>query len=415
VFRGVIYEGSNFGCLYAINEVDGTIRWSKFTAYQPKQTCVQQLGIVSTVSVQDDGVGNPVLYFHSADGYLYKMNGSDGSTIWKSLVQIPSATQNDVFAWSSPTVANGKVIVGVSSNCDTPFVQGQVRAYDAASGNLAWVHKMVPDGFLGGGDWYDAAVDGAGNVYVSTGSVTDAQASAHPNTTPGFEQYSILKLDGRNGNLVWKAPAPKTNGDPDYASSPILFRGGGVDLVGATNKDGWFRVYRQDNGGEVWQAQVGTFDSNGYSSALSGGVWDGARLFVASNVTTTGGPWTQTFPGAWAPQPGTSAPGSVRELDPATGNLATVGGQPFELALPSNVLGPCSINANQLLICAGGHLAGNTLTNHDNGLYVIDTTQPPGVLRHIEDIQNYGEFAQPVQETGAILAANTDALSKWGQ
>jgi hypothetical protein len=47
-------------------------------------------------------------------------------------------------------------------------------------------------------------------------------------------------------------------------------------------------------------------------------------------------------------------------------------------------------------------------------VYVIDTTQPPGVLRHIEDVQNYGEFAQPVQESGAVLAANTDALSKWG-
>jgi outer membrane protein assembly factor BamB len=405
VFRGVIYEGSNFGCLYAINEADGTVIWSKFTAYQPKQTCVQQLGIVSTVNVQDDGAGNPVLYFHSPDGYLYKMNGSDGSMIWRTVVQIPSSTQNDVYAWSTPTVANGKVIVGVSSNCDTPFVQGQVRAYDAATGNLLWVHKMVPDGFLGAGDWYDAAVDGAGNVYVSTGSVTDAQANA---------QYSILKLDGRDGTLGWKAPAPKITGDPDYASSPVLFRGGGVDLVGATNKDGIFRVYRQVDGAPMWQAQIGTFDPNGFSSALAGGVWDGSRLFLARNVTTTG-TWTQLSPGAWGPGPnGTSAAGSVRELDPATGNLKTVGGQPFELALPSNVLGPCSINANQLLICAGGHLAGTTLTAHDNGLYVIDTTQPPGVLRHIEDVQNYGEFAQPVQESGAVLAANTDALSKWG-
>ena len=45
---------------------------------------------------------------------------------------------NDVFAWSSPTVVNGKVIIGVSSNCDTPFTQGQVRAYDANTGALLW-------------------------------------------------------------------------------------------------------------------------------------------------------------------------------------------------------------------------------------------------------------------------------------
>ena len=412
--NGVIYVGSNFGCLYAINESNGTVRWSKFTAFQPKQTCVQRLGIVSSVVVRDEGAG-PVLYFHSPDGWLYKLKGSDGSTIWRTVVQIPSATTNDVYAWSSPTVANGKVIVGVSSNCDTPFVQGQVRAYDQGSGTLLWVHKTVPDGFVGAGDWYDAAVDGSGNVYVSTGSTTDAQAAAHPNTTPGFEQYSIVKLDGGNGNMVWKAPAPKHTGDPDYASSPILFQGNGVDLVGATNKDGWFRAYRQDSGAELWQALVGSADSNGFTSALAGGVWDGSRLFIASNATRTGGTWAQFLPGVWSPTGGSPAFGSVRALDPATGALLSVGGQPFELPLPSNILGPCTMNGNLVLICAGGHISGPDLSGHDNGLFVIDSTKPPWVLRHLEDVRNFGEFPQPVQENGAILAASTDALVKWGQ
>jgi outer membrane protein assembly factor BamB len=364
--------------------------------------------------VQDDGSGNAVLYFHSPDGYLYKLRGSDGSTVWRSLVRVPSTTVNDVYAWSSPTVANGKVIVGVSSNCDTPFVQGQVRAYDATNGNLLWTHKTIPDGFVGAGDWYDAAVDSAGNVYASTGSTTDATATAHPNTTAGFEEYSLLKLDGSTGALLWKAPAPKHTGDPDYASSPLLFRGGGVDLVGATNKDGWFRAYRQDTGGEVWQALIGTSTPSGYAAALSGGVWDGTHLFIASNATTTGGTWAQYPLGVWSPQNGSAAAGSVRELDPATGNLVSVGGQPFELPLPSTVLGPCTINANQMLICAGGHVPAD-LSAHDNGLFIVDTTQPPKVVRHLEDTHNYSEFPQPVQENGAILAANTDALAKWGQ
>jgi outer membrane protein assembly factor BamB len=408
VFHGVIYVGSNFGCLYAINEANGAVRWSKFTAYQPKQTCVQQLGIVSSVNVQDDGSGNPVLYFHSPDGYLYKLNGSDGSTIWRTVVQIPSTTQNDVYAWSSPTVANGKVVIGVSSNCDTPFVQGKVIAYDSNDGHLIWTHKTVPDGFSGAGDWYDAALDPTGNVYVTTGSVTDSQATAHPNTTDGFEQYSLIKLDGTNGNLVWKAPAPKISGDPDYGSSPILFTGNGVPMVGATNKDGWFRAYRQDNGAEVWQALIGTAETNGFVSALAGGLWDGLRLFIASNATRTGGSWAQAFPGAWIPQGGGPAAGSVRALNPATGALI------FELPLPSNILGPCSMNANLMLVCAGGHLAGTDLAGHDNGLFIVDTTKPPWVLRHLEDVRNFGGFSQPVQENGAILAGNTDALSKWG-
>ena len=92
---------------------------------------------------------------------------------------------------------------------------------------------------------------------------------------------------------------------------------------------------------------------------------------------------------------------------PATGALIA------ELPLPSNILGPCTMNANLLLVCAGGHLAGPDLAGHDNGLFIVDTTKPLWILRHLEDARNFGQFPQPVQENGAILAANTDALAKW--
>jgi hypothetical protein len=72
------------------------------------------------------------------------------------------------------------------------------------------------------------------------------------------------------------------------------------------------------------------------------------------------------------------------------------------------------MNASLMLVCAGGHLAGTDLAGHDNGMFIVDTTKPPWVLRHLEDVRNFGGFSQPVQENGAILAGNTDALSKWG-
>jgi outer membrane protein assembly factor BamB len=422
VLHGTIYAGDDFGCLHAIDEATGKIIWTKYAAYQPNLTCAQQLGIVSSINVQDDGSGNAVLYFHSPDGYLYKLRGSDGSQIWRSLVQIPSTTTNDVYAWSSPTVVNGKVIIGISSNCDIPFVQGQVRAYDASNGNLLWVHKTIPDGYAGAGQWTDAAVDANGDVYVSTGSTYDSTAQAHPNTTPGFEQYSIIKLNGSTGALMWKAPAPQYLSDPDYASSPILFQGGGVGLVGATNKDGWFRVYRQSDGVEVWQAQVGSQGTEADTSISSGGVWDGTHLFVLSNATKTGGTWTQFPYGVWTPQGGTSTPGSLRQLDPATGALVSVGGSRWELPMPSNMMGPCSMNANSLLVCAGGQLQNVDDNAHNNGVFVIDTTRPASsaIVAHLEDrpngtnTVNFGEFAQPIIENGAILAANLNEIVKWG-
>jgi outer membrane protein assembly factor BamB len=411
-FKGVVYVGGTSGCLYAINQSDGSRRWSRFMGHLPALTC-GAAGMYSSANVQDDGNGRPVVYVHAPDGYLYKLDGTNGLVLWKSVVQIPSTTVSDVLAWSSPSVANGRVIVGVSSQCDRPFVQGQVRAYDAATGTLLWVHKTMPDGYTGAGDWYDAAVDSKGDVYVTTGSTDTAVSDAHPNTEDGFEEYSLLKLSGTTGALMWKAPAPVLAlFDPDYASSPILFAGNGVGLVGATNKDGIFRVYRQDSGTEVWQARVGTFESGGQFAALSGAVYDGTHLFVMGNATTTGGAWKQDATGTWTEAGGTSTPGSIRALDPATGNVIRIGGPRFEVPLPSNPLGPCSLNANALLVCPGADWLA-PLDGHDNGLFIVDTTKPPAVLRHLEDTANYREFGQPIQVDGAILAANVHELVKW--
>lgn len=423
VFNGIIFAGANNGCLLAINEADGTVKWSRFFAWQPKLTCTDQLGIISSVTAADNGAGSPVLTFHSPDGYLYQLNGDTGATVWRSLVQLPSQTNppgNDVFAWSSPTSANGQDYVGVSSNCDTPFVQGRVVAYDHRTGSIAWTHNTLPDGFVGAGVWTDPAVDTAGNVWATTGSTDDALNAAHPNTTTGFEQYSLIKLNPANGNLLCKAPAPPAPvGDPDFASSPIFFTGtvAGVPntpLVGAANKDGWFRAYTQSDCTTAWQAKIGAGTADGFLAPLSGGVWDGTHLFVMSNATTVGGPWIQSVPGVWSETGGTPANGSIRQLDPSTGNLVSVNGHPFEIALPSNPLAPCTLNGSQLLFCSGGNFEHIDVHAHDDGVFVVDINAAvPGVLIHLEDRANFPAFGQLAVERGHIIQANSDGLVLW--
>ena len=199
----------------------------------------------------------------------------------------------------------------------------------------------------------------------------------------------------------------------------MLFDGGGVALVGATNKDGWFRVYRQDNGNKVWQAFVGTPTSDGGSSSLSGGVWNNTALFVMGNATRTGGVWThngsacvESFPNCYAPVGGSSAAGAIRRLDPANGGLVNVGGRPFEP--PSHrILSRRARSTATRSSCARAR--ENPSTGHNRGLFVVDTTKAASILRHLEDIVNAGEFGQPVQENGAILSASDAALVKWGQ
>src|SRR3954471_10579944 len=109
VYHGVIYIGDDYGCLHAIDEPTGRVLWTRPNTFVTSTTCGQPLGIVSSINVTDDGSGHPVLYFHAPDGYLYKLRASDGATLWRSVVMIPSSTVNDVYAWSSPTVAGNKV------------------------------------------------------------------------------------------------------------------------------------------------------------------------------------------------------------------------------------------------------------------------------------------------------------------
>src|SRR5205085_3620868 len=138
---------------------------------------------------------------------------------------------------------------------------------------------------------------------------SDVQAAHPPTVDNTFDQYSMVKMDATTLAVTGKWPAPPTaTGDPDFGSSPILFSAtiddGVTPMVGACNKDGFFYALRSDTMRLVWSRRVGTGTDAGETGCLSGGVWDGTRLFVAANSTTISG---QSFPGA------------VRRLDPGTG------------------------------------------------------------------------------------------------
>ena len=76
-------------------------------------TC-DPLGIVDTATVATDPVtGDVTVYVGGPDGYLYALNAANLALEWKSLIAVPSTKVNDYFEYSSPTVANGKIYIGV--------------------------------------------------------------------------------------------------------------------------------------------------------------------------------------------------------------------------------------------------------------------------------------------------------------
>jgi polyvinyl alcohol dehydrogenase (cytochrome) len=376
VYGGRIYIGSNTGVFYALNEFSGAIAWSRFLGFVPKLTCNAR-GIASTATVAIDPVTQkPTVYVSSGDGYLFALDAATGGVVWKREIHVQSPGLNDYFDWSSPTVANRSVYVGVSSQCDMPLVRAGVKRFDQATGAPQAEHFSVPGGEVGGSVWSSVAVK-ARAVYATTGNahaVLDADA------------YSIVKLNPTTLARVaaYTVPGADRVPDSDFGASPVMFTGGGVALVGACNKGGYFYAVRATDMSFRWKLKLGQGSESGTMSCLAAGVWDGSRLFLSGPLTQIGS---------------VDYRGSVRRVDPATGKPV------WETGLPGVVIGTPSINGSGVIAAPifefDAALSGTYLLNAATG----------GIVRFLP---GGTQFAQPsfagtylftAAQTGGILTA----------
>src|SRR5215472_17734830 len=121
VADGAVFIGSRTGWFYKLDEQTGTVLAKKFIGFQPHLTCTAGGPIATATVAKDPADGKDTVYVGAPDGYLYALRVTDLSVKWRSKIAIPSTTVSDYFQWSSPTVANGKIYIGVSSHCDKPL------------------------------------------------------------------------------------------------------------------------------------------------------------------------------------------------------------------------------------------------------------------------------------------------------
>lgn len=387
VYQGNVYIGSENGSFYDLNESTGSVVWSRFTAQQHNLSCGAYFGagqgFISTATVAPDPEsGKPTVYVAAPDGYLYAWNASNGTRLWRSVVAIPSTKVNNYFNWSSPTVANGLIYVGVASNCDTPLVWGGEKVYDQSSGRLLATFHSNPNGQLGGDIWSSALVTSTGSVFVSTGNVVNYHTSA----IGGSE--SIIRLDPRTlaQKDIFTVPLAQRTPDGDFGSSPTVWtaavKPGGVptQMVGACNKNGRFYALRASNlaAGPVWSDRLGTPEASG-SPCISSAVWDQAtnQLFLSGNSTTI---------------KGISYGGSVQEVNPATGKPI------WHTGLPGTVLGTPTLDGSGVLAVATCDFSGAP-----NAVYLIDASS--GQIISTVSTGNTADFAQPVFADSYLFVA----------
>jgi len=391
VAGGRVFVGSETGVFYALHESTGRIIWRRTLDHEAvgnNGACKNAHGITGTATAAiDPRTGRATVYVPGAR-YLYALDAATGALRWKALVGAPGSESvvGAYYNYSSPTVTNGLVYMGVSSSCDAPFVRGGIQVFSQRTGGLRHSFWTVPSGVVGASVWSSVAADGSW-AYVTTGD--PRYHGLHP-----FHAYSFLRLDARTLALrgSWRLDLPQA-ADLDFGSSPTLFYGavGGKQtaLVGACNKNGLYYALRRDalNSGPVWSVQVGAAAHTQQGMCLASAVWNARsdELYLAGNATTING--QLQF-------------GSVREVNPGTGATRWIQG-----------LG-CSVLGTPALDVATGVLAVSTWSPCGTGspaVYLLSAAT--GRIRATLPLLG-GAFAQPVFAGRYLLIADESGQVK---
>lgn len=152
VGNGLVYVTSWAGNVHALHPATGKVKWT----YDAGDNF---LGIQSSATLTADGR----LVFGDSVAAVHCLNAKTGKLLWKTNLQrmvclddlgtpcttsaecAPSACIHRDHVWGSPTIANGRVFVGIASHTDQPCTPGQLVALDLDTGAVLWTHATVPD------------------------------------------------------------------------------------------------------------------------------------------------------------------------------------------------------------------------------------------------------------------------------
>ena len=242
-----VYVGNSNGTLYALNADTGAQLWS-YTVDQVGACAVYSLGCTlnSSAAVQDGK-----LFFGAGNAYVYALDASTGSLVWKTQLGDPNL---GYAVYTSPAVYNGLVYVGVASQYDEPCVPGQVLALDESTGTPAWTFNTLDQSTCPGGNCVGAAVWSSpaldlrfGTVYVGTGNPGETCTPPTANATKYPD--GILGLDLSTGQLKSYFAAPSNpDVDADMGSAPILHQTSTLDNCAGTDQTlYWLSIASKDS------------------------------------------------------------------------------------------------------------------------------------------------------------------------
>ncbi len=221
--------------------------------------------------------------------------GDDGTVDLKAGIRSLNGRSDQFGNTSPPTVVGNVIVVGSSVMDWAPQVEwppGDVRGYDAQSGELLWTFHTVPrPGEFGYSTWENGSADRVGGVNVWAPMTADPELGHVylPTSAPSNHFYgghrrgdnlfanSIVCLDAATGERVWHYQIVRHDiWDFDLGSPPNLLDinvgGEEIPAVAQITKQGWVFVFDRRDGTAVWpivQVAAPQSDVPGEQTALT--------------------------------------------------------------------------------------------------------------------------------------------------
>jgi len=282
IFGDTMIFGTWDGAVRAVDAETGALKWN---------TVVTTGASIFGPMVDD----SPVLFDNrvfigDGSGRLHALDFHTGALLWTKVL----SPHPEARIFSSPVVADGRLIVGVGSYelvFERPAYtfRGSVVAIDPDDGGELWrFYTSEDDATSGAGAsvWSTAAIDhGRKLVYIGVGQAYEEPAGPYTD--------SLLALNYETGQLAWHRQfteddvyrifkEPINGPDADVGAAPNLFTIGGRDVVGVGDKAGVYSVLDRATGETVWARQL-TQGSHLGGVMLTAAVHDGV-IYVSSNI-----------------------------------------------------------------------------------------------------------------------------------
>jgi quinoprotein glucose dehydrogenase len=276
VVHGVMYLGTPYSRIVALNAATGQELW---VSQLPKGVNPATRGMEYWPG---DGVSPPALIFGTSDGKLRSIRASDGApsggfgengVVDLRTRDVMVGGPNKTYSLSSPPIVyRNLVITGSQVGEAIGGSRGDVRAWDARTGKLAWIFRSSPDATeLGGNTWANnsghnrsgtnvwglMSVDAErGIVYLPFGAPASDRIGVD---RPGDNLFgtSLVAVDANTGRYLWHFQLVHHDlWDNDAESAPTLFdvhRGGRtIPALAVTSKNGLLFILDRRNGKPVF-------------------------------------------------------------------------------------------------------------------------------------------------------------------